>query len=689
MTVLLLAAFHAAPAHAACNAGQAWRLTWADEFDGPDPSDPCYDPSITWPQCGDPYGSVGPCADSPPELDGLNKCNWTVMERYNWMDNGLPGVNAFDRHEVRVEGGELVLSAHANPLADPAGYDCSASTDPANLECPILSGGLWGKPLGSVDGFGQTYGRWEVRARLNVGPGSWPAHWLLPVSGGWPEAGEIDIMEAVGWVPDEAGSNYHGGTRFPTGAWTHYSRGGGLATGNDAFATEYHVFAVEWSPDRLDFYIDGTCTATVRQGTPAVATYYDAAGNELGTTIARIDLPDIDFHWVLNTTIANFNSGTWDSGAHDPVNPDPYDFDPQEHRIDYVRVYSRCPAGTPGCARVDNQRGWRWVAGNESHVGDVAGWGIGPDDAPWSGDFDGDGVDQLLLIDWPAGEMAVLGWAGSDWVEDGSNAATPGWIDLWAMDAGDAYVVGDFDGDGRDDLAAFSDTGWSQLMFWNGAGFDFVYGNDAHLGQVGLWYMAPDDTWLAGDFDGDGVDDLVAISTDGWFHLMRFDTATWDWSWTWGAYGQVGLWYLAPDDRWVVGDWDGDGADELIAIASSGWIHRMHWDGTDWVWDWGNDGNGRIALRDAAWASGWVPGDFYADGRDDLLIVDTAAETSHLVVDASPGTWQFMREDPTQLGLWYIHPGDRYVAGDFRGLGHDELVSISDTGWLHLTRLGG
>ena len=65
-------------------------------------------------------------------------------------------------------------------------------------------------------GFAQKFGRFEVKAKLNHGPGSWPAHWLLPEDTmepgcGWPYSGEIDIMEATFLNKNVAGANFHTG----------------------------------------------------------------------------------------------------------------------------------------------------------------------------------------------------------------------------------------------------------------------------------------------------------------------------------------------------------------------------------------------------------------------------------------------------------------------------------------------
>ena len=98
------------------------------------------------------------------------------------------------------------------------------------------------------------YGRIEVSAKLPSGRGTWPAIWMMPTDaeyGGWPNSGEIDIMEHVGYDP------------YVVHATTHtnmYYGGNGKGSSirvNDAF-TAFHVYAVDWTPTKMDFYVDDT-----------------------------------------------------------------------------------------------------------------------------------------------------------------------------------------------------------------------------------------------------------------------------------------------------------------------------------------------------------------------------------------------------------------------------------------------
>ena len=109
------------------------------------------------------------------------------------------------------------------------------------------------------------YCKIEVRAKLPTGRGTWPAIWMLPtdrVYGDWPASGEIDIMEHVGYDPDVVVQSLH----------TKKNSGGSaitLSTPIPGATEDFHVYGMEWLPDRIIFTIDGAETHTYEK--PEVA----------------------------------------------------------------------------------------------------------------------------------------------------------------------------------------------------------------------------------------------------------------------------------------------------------------------------------------------------------------------------------------------------------------------------------
>jgi beta-glucanase (GH16 family) len=167
--------------------------------------------------------------------------------------------------------------------------------------------------------FEQAYGKIEARLVVPRGQGLWPAFWMLGADierVGWPECGEIDIMENIGKEPTIVHGTLHGpgysGAEGPSAAYT--------LPGGGRFADDFHVFAVEWEPNVLRFTVDGALFAT---RTPA----------DLPT--GRRWVFDHPFFVILNVAVG----GRW------PGPPDASTPFPQRMRVDYVRVYRRPPAG--------------------------------------------------------------------------------------------------------------------------------------------------------------------------------------------------------------------------------------------------------------------------------------------------------------------------------------------------------
>jgi len=103
--------------------------------------------------------------------------------------------------------------------------------------------------------FTQTYGRFEARLKTPYGQGLWPAFWMLGANNEtvtWPQCGEIDIMELRGQKPSIVNGSLHGPGFSGGNAITD-----SFALRYDRFDVDYHIFAVEWTADTIDYFVDG------------------------------------------------------------------------------------------------------------------------------------------------------------------------------------------------------------------------------------------------------------------------------------------------------------------------------------------------------------------------------------------------------------------------------------------------
>jgi beta-glucanase (GH16 family) len=162
--------------------------------------------------------------------------------------------------------------------------------------------------------FAFTYGKVSARIKIPRGQGIWPAFWMLGANidgRSWPGCGEIDVMEVIGREPRLSHGTIHGpgyaGAQGPSSTWSPASG----EVGDD-----FHVFALDWEPERLRFYVDGQLYAT---RTPA-----DIPEDETWVF-------DHDFFLLLNVAVG----GTW------PGDPDASTPFPSELLVDWVRVEAR------------------------------------------------------------------------------------------------------------------------------------------------------------------------------------------------------------------------------------------------------------------------------------------------------------------------------------------------------------
>jgi len=238
---------------------EGWTLTWADEFESPGPPDPA---------------------------------RWDYEEGF-LRNQELQYYTRARAENARVEGGSLVIEARHETFG-PGRYT-SAS---------LVTRGR------------QTfrYGRIEVRAKLPRGRGMWPALWMLGAAigtEGWPRCGEIDIMEHVGFEPGRVHGTVH------TEAYNHVrgtQRGAEVEVG-DLYDT-FHVYAVEWGTERIDFLVDGR-------------PYFTFVKEPGGIPVWPFDR---EHYLIMNIAVG----GSWggQQGVDDAIFP-------QRMTVDYVRVYSR------------------------------------------------------------------------------------------------------------------------------------------------------------------------------------------------------------------------------------------------------------------------------------------------------------------------------------------------------------
>jgi beta-glucanase (GH16 family) len=242
--------------------GTDWRLVWEDDFEGP----------------------AGQLPDA---------ANWRFDIGTDWGNAQLEFDT--DRAEnVSLDGaGHLAITARRESYM---GQEYTSAR------------------ITTQDRFERTNGRFEARIRLPRGQGIWPAFWLLGADideVGWPTCGEIDVMEFRGQEPSVVHGSLHG---------PGYSAGDAITRryylADATFDADFHVFAVEWRRDTIDWWIDDEHLQTV--------TSNDVPGDWV------FDHP---FYIILNVAVGGGFVGP----------PDATTTFPQSMLVDWVRVYEEAP----------------------------------------------------------------------------------------------------------------------------------------------------------------------------------------------------------------------------------------------------------------------------------------------------------------------------------------------------------
>src|SRR5579884_1821791 len=259
-----------------------WKLFWSDEFNGP----------------------AGQLPDSTKWTYDLGATGWgnSELEDYTNSPN-----NVFQDGK-----GNLVIRA----IKDSSGNYTSAR---------IKTQGL----------FSFTYGLVEARIKLPYGRGVWPAFWMLGANidqVGWPQCGEVDIMENFGPAQNDISTN-SGSLHGPGYTGALVGAPFTLPFG-ETVKDDYHIYAVIWSPNSMQYYVDGTLYETQTPSTIPSGSQW-VFNNQ-------------PFFLILNQAIGGPNTGSF-IGTPDSTTPFPSDM-----LVDYVRVYQAAsiapttPVITPG-----------------------------------------------------------------------------------------------------------------------------------------------------------------------------------------------------------------------------------------------------------------------------------------------------------------------------------------------------
>jgi beta-glucanase (GH16 family) len=245
--------------------------------------------------------------------DEFNGAAGSSIDTARW--NFDTGGSGFGNNEL-----EYYTSSASNVYQDGQGHLAITARreNPGNYQCWYGACSYTSGRILTSGKFTQLYGHIEASIKIPKGQGMWPAFWMLGDnigSVGWPQSGEIDIMENVGSAPNTVYGTIHG---------PGYSGAGGVGgntTIGSALGDGFHAYAIDWSPNLIVWTLDGQ-------------EYFRATPAQIGGNAWVYDHP---FYILLNVAVG----GSW------PGNPDASTAFPQTMLVDYVRVStSDAPTGS-------------------------------------------------------------------------------------------------------------------------------------------------------------------------------------------------------------------------------------------------------------------------------------------------------------------------------------------------------
>ena len=630
-----------------------------------------------------------------------NPANWEVEfeDNFNtldpniWMvrhDNGRVA-EWFNRENAFIENGYLKLIATKE--LSPFGITKSLT--------PILprkgyAGAEVIKGTGFDDVGGNTsYGFYEIKCKLPKG-GGFTSFWLSVKNGhpsykAWPP--EIDVFEVE-----------HGGEHLTHTVWgindedsNHCHRTLPYleidpmpSTDPSDFYNQEHIFAVNWTPDYVDFYIDGVKVQRenykVVDDLRMAFSFQVSKGYGINEAIGLNNPFCIDWVKYYTPVVPYPEVSTWGYAWHN--NTEDYNFDAQwttsqediflagnfiynsalSSQKDELLIVKKIFGTTDevGLLRYEKETDYlnKWNRLYYSSNGTFgSGWQIGVNDKFLSGNFDSNNnVDEVFIVSetkWA--KLAYFNNSTNQWQSlygNGGPVNGIAYIGQWRLGDEDEYISGNFIDDGsapdKDELLCINYVS-DYVQVYNYQAGDWVkkWTNGAS-GNIGAWRIGADDQYIVGDFDNDNIDELLCINNvSDYAQIYKYVNGIWTKIWTNAQSGYIGSWRIGAGDEYVSGDFDDIPGDELFFSSHSGLyskISKFEYGG--WTSKWGNNGSGHIKDWKIRHTDKYVVGDFVNDdyctakglllmvrGTDDFTMPGSKMFRSILLFSPISGFW--------------------------------------------------
>jgi len=527
---------------------------------------------------------------------------WRIKHHFD--HGGEPQMYTHREKNVRIENGLLILECHQEDYID---HQYTSGWVDLRKD--------------------YKYGFFEIRSRQDLGKGLWPAFWFSyasTTSDGWPP--EIDIFETKGSDDSFFSGGIHArinGEPTKTYELIDYQQS----------VSQWHRYAIEWSPDIINWYVDDQL---------------------IGST--TIDVPQVLRRLVLNLAIYPWRQPDADA-----------DYFPAKFEMDYIKIWKRT-GGAPHLS-------WKetWLSDQPNSIAD---WHLEPNDVFVAGDFNGDHKDEIFVVHPSSKQAMMIGYNDKEWKQKYTNGNTKK-IGNWKIRKKDQYQVGDLDNDGQDELMlihmasekvqviSLKDDQWEILL-------------ELSKNDFASWELNKKDQFFMGNFHGDDAEELLVLNAvDNRCMLFSYEEKQ---NQILPIFGSDKLidWDFGLEDQYIFGDFDQNGLEEWFLINSiTKKAARYSFHEASWRLDYSNNKSGHIDNWILHKDDIYMAGDFDRNGIEDMLFINNNTHHSKIY---QPLNWtvHWSNNGNPNIYNWhlFLEHGDQIICGNFEDYRPEQIFIV-------------
>lgn len=520
----------------------------------------------------------------------LNPEVW--RKRNNYDHGGEPQMYTDRKKNSRVEDGKLIIECHREDYKDHK-YT-SAYVD---LRKDYL------------------YGYFEIRCKQPLGKGLWPAFWFSSATStkdGWPP--EIDIFETNGKDASFTSGGIHmkeNGTPIKVFHFEDYKQS----------INEWQTFAIDWSPDIINWYVDDKLVGSTTMYIPQ----------------------------ILRRLVINLALFPWDQPD------DNADYFPARFEIDYIKIWER----VDGCPYLSWKQIWTSQPGYN-----LDDWLIKEQDKYISGNFLGNSKDELLIINNKSKEYGLFIFKNLRWenILKGYDI-----IGENKIRSSNEVLSCKFSNESRSEFIILDRKENNiSIQKYKSISKQFVESYSIDLDQYNV-KLSEETHFFVGDFNGDGYEKIFLKNPDN-EEIIAFFYNNKTKAVEQKIYNKEYInWKFSISDEYIVGDYSGDGKDQLFLInRTSKQAKLFNLEDQEFVCKYDNQNTQKIASWVLNKDDIYLIGDFDNSGKDEILFINPRSKYSRIL---KPEVQRFIWSNSGNVNkyYWNLNPnlGDKYISGKF------------------------